>query len=74
MNAADLILENRSLRGRLHLLVQASLHITGGLDFDTVLQEVLDSAGPWPGPTTACSPCWTMPAWRAKASCAFIEI
>ena len=44
MNADDLVLENRSLRERLHRLGQASLHITGGLDFDTVLQEVLDSA------------------------------
>ncbi len=44
MNADDLTLENRSLRERLHRLGQASLHITGGLDFDTVLQEVLDSA------------------------------
>ena len=44
MNADDLILENRSLRERLHRLGQAGLHITGGLDFDTVLQEVLDAA------------------------------
>ena len=44
MNADALSLENRSLRERLHRLGQASLHITGGLDFDTVLQEVLDSA------------------------------
>ena len=36
--------ENEGLRERLALLTQASLRINESLDFDTVLQEVLDSA------------------------------
>ena len=40
----DLLRENRALRQRLALLSQASLSINESLDFDTVLQGVLDSA------------------------------
>ena len=40
----DLRRENRGLRQRLALLSQASLSINESLDFDTVLQGVLDSA------------------------------
>ena len=40
----DLRRENRALRERLALLSQASLSINESLDFDTVLQGVLDSA------------------------------
>ena len=40
----DLRRENRTLRERLALLSQASLSINESLDFDTVLQGVLDSA------------------------------
>ena len=40
----DLIRENEMLRERLALMSQASLRINESLDFDTVLQEVLDSA------------------------------
>ena len=40
----DLLRENRALRERLALLSQASLSINESLDFDTVLQGVLDSA------------------------------
>ena len=40
----DLRRENRALRQRLALLSQASLSINESLDFDTVLQGVLDSA------------------------------
>ena len=45
MNSAeDLIRENTSLRSRLSKLSEASLRINESLDFDTVLQGVLDSA------------------------------
>ena len=45
MNLPDeLIRENEKLRERLALMSQASLRINESLDFDTVLQEVLDSA------------------------------
>ena len=45
MNLPDeLIRENETLRERLALMSQASLRINESLDFDTVLQEVLDSA------------------------------
>ena len=44
MNADNLRQENRELRERLSRLSEASLRISGDLDFDTVLQEVLDSA------------------------------
>ena len=40
----ELLRENRALRERLALLSQASLSINESLDFDTVLQGVLDSA------------------------------
>ena len=40
----DLRRENQALRERLALLSQASLSINESLDFDTVLQGVLDSA------------------------------
>ena len=40
----ELLRENRALRQRLALLSQASLSINESLDFDTVLQGVLDSA------------------------------
>ena len=40
----DLLRENESLRERLSRLSEASLRINDTLDFDTVLQEVLDSA------------------------------
>ena len=40
----DLLRENRALRERLALLSEASLSINESLDFDTVLQGVLDSA------------------------------
>ena len=45
MNPPDeLMRENRALRERLALLSQASLRVNESLDFDTVLQGVLDSA------------------------------
>ena len=45
MNPPDeLMRENEALRERLVLLTQASLRINESLDFDTVLQGVLDSA------------------------------
>ena len=45
MNAPDeLLRENKALRERLALMSQASLRINESLDFDTVLQGVLDSA------------------------------
>ena len=45
MNPPDeLMRENETLRERLALMSQASLRINESLDFDTVLQEVLDSA------------------------------
>ena len=40
----DLMRENEALRGRLSRLSEASLRINQSLDFDTVLQGVLDSA------------------------------
>ena len=40
----DLLRENHALRERLSLLSEASLRINESLDFDTVLQGVLDSA------------------------------
>ena len=42
--AEDLARENQALRVRLSQLAQASLRINESLDFDTVLQGVLDSA------------------------------
>ena len=44
MNSDELLRENRALRERLSRLGQASLRINETLDFDTVLQEVVDSA------------------------------
>ena len=41
---ADLLRENQALRERLSRLSEASLRINESLDFDTVLQGVLDSA------------------------------
>ena len=43
-NAEELERENEALRDRLSRLSQASLRINESLDFDTVLQGVLDSA------------------------------
>ena len=43
-NAGDLAQENEALRGRLSRLGEASLRINESLDFETVLQGVLDSA------------------------------
>ena len=43
-NAGELERENKALRGRLSRLSEASLRINESLDFDTVLQGVLDSA------------------------------
>ena len=43
-NAGELERENEALRDRLTRLSQASLRINESLDFDTVLQRVLDSA------------------------------
>ncbi len=40
----ELLRENEALRDRLSRLSEASLHINASLDFDTVLQGVLDSA------------------------------
>ena len=40
----ELVRENQALRERLALLSQASLRVNESLDFDTVLQGVLDSA------------------------------
>ena len=42
--SSDLERENRALRERLSRLSEASLRINESLEFDTVLQEVLDSA------------------------------
>ena len=44
MNSDELLRENQALRERLSRLSQASLRINESLDFDTVLQEVVDSA------------------------------
>ncbi len=44
MNADELQRENAALRERLSRLSQASRRINESLDFDTVLQEVVDSA------------------------------
>ena len=43
-DAGELERENEALRDRLSRLSQASLRINESLDFDTVLQRVLDSA------------------------------
>ena len=43
-NSDELERENRALRDRLSRLSQASLRINESLDFETVLQGVLDSA------------------------------
>ena len=43
-NAGDLARENEALRERLSRLSEASLRINESLDFETVLQGVLDSA------------------------------
>ena len=43
-NAGDLARENQALRQRLSRLSEASLRISESLDFETVLQGVLDSA------------------------------
>ena len=43
-NAGDLARENESLRERLSRLSEASLRISESLDFDNVLQDVVDSA------------------------------
>ena len=43
-NGGDLCKENEALRGRLSRLGEASLRINESLDFETVLQGVLDSA------------------------------
>ena len=42
--SSDLERENQALRERLSRLSEASLRINESLEFDTVLQEVLDSA------------------------------
>ena len=42
--AAEMERDNEALRERLTRLSQASLHINESLDFNTVLQGVLDSA------------------------------
>ena len=44
MNSDELQRENQALRERLSHLSQASLRINESLDFDTVLQEVVDNA------------------------------
>ena len=44
MNSDELLRENQALRERLSRLSQASLRINESLDFDTVLQGVMDSA------------------------------
>ena len=44
MNPDDLVQENEALRDRLSRLSEASLRINESMDFDTVLQDVLDSA------------------------------
>ena len=44
MNSDELLRENQALRERLARLSQASRRINESLDFDTVLQEVVDSA------------------------------
>ena len=51
--------ENEVLRDRLARLSEASLRITEDLDFNSVLQGVLDSARS-PEPATASSSCTTM--------------
>ena len=43
-NAGEMARENQALRQRLSRLSQASLRISESLDFDNVLQGVLDSA------------------------------
>ena len=44
MNSEELLRENAALRERLSRQSQATRRINESLDFDTVLQEVLDSA------------------------------
>ena len=44
MDQEELLRENRALRDRLSRLSDASLRINESLDYDAVLQEVLDSA------------------------------
>ncbi|MYC29348.1 MAG: response regulator [Chloroflexi bacterium] len=44
MNSDELLRENQALRERLSRLSQASRRINESLDFDTVLQDVVDSA------------------------------
>jgi len=44
MNSDELLRENAALRDRLARLSEASLGITEDLDFDTVLQEIVDGA------------------------------
>ena len=66
----DLRRENRALRERLALLSQASLSINESLDFDTVLQGVLDSArslGLPEMPASRASWFWEMPS-RSSSS------
>ena len=61
--ADDQAREIAELRDRLSRLSQASLRINESLDFDTVLQGVLDSACSLTGAAatgaTASSPSWT---------------
>ena len=57
--------ENEALRERLTRLSEASLRINETLDFDTVLQEVLDSARTLPERATAASlPLASRGGWR----------
>ena len=42
-NAGELERENQALRDRLSRLSQASLRINESMDFETVLQDVVDS-------------------------------
>ena len=44
MNSEELLRENAALRERLSRQSQATLRINESLDFDTALQEALDSA------------------------------
>ncbi len=44
MGGADLQAENATLRARLHRLTEAILRISGDLDLDTVLQEIVECA------------------------------
>ena len=58
-NAEELLRENEALRERLSRLSEASLRINESLDFQAVLQEVLDSARALTGPATASLPLLT---------------